>query len=737
MWPTVDPVRLEARHVAGDQAGCTGGRNDGRPGEDLSDGRGIWRRGQGVRQFRSLRVAVFLGVAAILGVTAAVILPSTTALLERSFVSEREREATNTIDLFATSLRERFQSLIRQKVDAVEQRKTALRDQGDQVVSVLSALRRLAANGGMSETAARNTALQWLSDQPRSEARYVIVYDGEMRVLIHPDASLLGQTLIDGRDMKGRPAFRAAQEDVLQYGDTFSTFPWQSLDATETRLKFGYFRNFEPWGWTVAVIADAEDVQRAADAQMAQMIRDLTNSVHALRLGDRGRAMIFDGQGRLVIPPQGGDAACAAISAAVDSCADAFAMLPQTLPRQDTIAVPPPAGADDVVLYAHLFKPLDWRVTMLLSRDDILGPAHEVTRNQALLLGSVLVLSFLAAYPLSGWLVRPLRRLEVRVRALASQDFTQDAPPDPGLRRMIDDRADEIGRLASAFAFMDETLRAKIRELIRVTEERMRIEGELAAARDIQEGLLPKTFPPFPDRPEINLHARLVPAKEVGGDLFDFYFAEGRHFYFVVGDVSGKGVPAALFMAITRTLLKTSAEKGLTPAEMLAEVNDMLARDNPNTMFVTLFCGRIDLAAGQLEYCNAGHNPPLLLRRGATAPEALSTVCGPALGVMEDMPYRAMSLDLRAGDELLVYTDGVTEAHNPDKALYGDDRLLRVSAGGMAADPKRFVDRLFDDIDDFVAGADQSDDITVFALHYAGPGADATTAAPEALRSIG
>lgn len=691
--------------------------------------------GRGVLRFHSLRVAVFLGVALILGVTAGVILPSTTILLERSFVAERDREARNTVDLFATSLRERFQALIRQKVDTVEQRKRSLEDHGNQVVSVLQSFRGMAATGRMSETEARNAALDWLVSQPRSETRYILVYDGQMRMLVHPDIARLGQTLLDGVDMKGRPTFAAARADVLTYGNTFSTFERPSLDETSTRLKFGFFRGFAPWDWTVAIIADAEDVQRAADAQIDQMIRDLTTSVHALRLGDRGRAMIFDGAGHMVIAPQGGDAACAAVTTGAGGCGDLFHMLPGDLPRQRTTGVTPPDDAGDLVLYAYLFRPLDWRVALVLSRDDILGPAHEVTRNQALLLGSVLVLSFLAAYPLSGLLVRPLRRLEVRVRALSSQDFTRDAEPDADLARLIDDRRDEIGRLAGAFAFMDRTLREKIRELIKITEERMRIEGELAAARDIQEGLLPKTFPPFPGRPEINLNARLISAKEVGGDLFDFFFAEDRYFYFVVGDVSGKGVPAALFMAITRTLLKTSAEKGLSPAGMLAEVNDMLARDNPNTMFVTLFCGRLDLASGRLEYCNAGHNPPLLLRKGA-APEALTTVCGPALGVIEDMPYRAMALDLMPGDDLLVYTDGVTEAHNPQNVLYGEPRLFGIAEPGMQGDPAGFVDRLFDDITEFVDGAAQSDDITVFALHYAGP-AEAASNPPAALRSIG
>ncbi|MFD0388054.1 SpoIIE family protein phosphatase [Tistrella bauzanensis] len=566
-------------------------------------------------RFHSLRVAVFLGVALILGVTAGVILPSTTILLERSFVAERDREARNTVDLFATSLRERFQALIRQKVDTVEQRKRSLEDHGNQVVSVLQSFRGMAATGRMSETEARNAALDWLVSQPRSETRYILVYDSQMRMLVHPDIARLGQTLLDGVDMKGRPTFAAARADVLTYGNTFSTFERPSLDETSTRLKFGFSAAL-PLG------LDCGDHRRCRGCPTRRRCPDRPDdprSDHQRSRAAAGRSRPGDDL-RWRRPdgdrPQGGDAACAAVTTGAGGCGDLFHMLPGDLPRQRTMGIAPPDDAGDLVLYAYLFRPLDWRVALVLSRDDILGPAHEVTRNQALLLGSVLVLSFLAAYPLSGLLVRPLRRLEVRVRALSSQDFTRDAEPDADLARLIDDRRDEIGRLAGAFAFMDRTLREKIRELIKITEERMRIEGELAAARDIQEGLLPKTFPPFPGRPEINLNARLISAKEVGGDLFDFFFAEDRYFYFVVGDVSGKGVPAALFMAITRTLLKTSAEKGLSPAGMLAEVNDMLARDNPNTMFVTLFCGRLDLASGRLEYCNAGHNPPLLLRKG-------------------------------------------------------------------------------------------------------------------------
>jgi sigma-B regulation protein RsbU (phosphoserine phosphatase) len=273
--------------------------------------------------------------------------------------------------------------------------------------------------------------------------------------------------------------------------------------------------------------------------------------------------------------------------------------------------------------------------------------------------------------------------------------------------------------LAEAFTFMDHALRENIHDLMETTAAKERIQSELTIARDIQIGLLPKIFPPFPDRGEMDLHAVLVSAKEVGGDLFDFFFLDDRRLVFAVGDVADKGVPAALFMAITKTLIKVAAEKTPDPAAILERVNDDLSVDNPNAMFVTLFIGILDVETGELSYANGGHNKPVLMRHGVAA--WVQGASGPACGVMDGVPYKPLTMTLEAGDSLLVYTDGVTEAMSPTQKVFGDGHLLDITRGLERQPANETVTAVMEAVHEHVDGADQSDDITMLCLRWNGP----------------
>ena len=240
----------------------------------------------------------------------------------------------------------------------------------------------------------------------------------------------------------------------------------------------------------------------------------------------------------------------------------------------------------------------------------------------------------------------------------------------------------EIGVLADSFNEMIRKLKESIEELKVTTAAKERFESELNVAHDIQMGILPKVFPPFPDRHEIDIYATLEPAKEVGGDLYDFFFLDEDNLCFAVGDVSGKGVPAALFMAMTKTLIKTKATRNLTPDTVLTRVNQDLTLDNPSLMFVTLFLGILNVRTGELEYSNGGHNPPYIIRKDLEL-EAMETTHGIALGVMEDVSYQSKKILLNKGEKVFIFTDGVTEATNERYELFSGERLEKeLSATG-------------------------------------------------------
>jgi sigma-B regulation protein RsbU (phosphoserine phosphatase) len=252
-----------------------------------------------------------------------------------------------------------------------------------------------------------------------------------------------------------------------------------------------------------------------------------------------------------------------------------------------------------------------------------------------------------------------------------------------------------------------------------IRDQKERMERELDVARHIQLNMLPVPSPARAPHPEFLIAARMQPARQVGGDLYDYFFRGDGRLYFCVGDVSGKGVPAALFMAITKALIRSQTTDQASCAAILAHVNDQVESSQDGGIFVTVFLGVLDLATGLMRYANAGHNAPYVLRRGGVI-ESLDGPIGPALGILAGASLTDGETHLAAGDSLLVYTDGVTEARAPNRDMYGEHRLLACLAARASAAPEDILDALSDDLDRFVRGAEQSDDITVLALQYRG-----------------
>jgi sigma-B regulation protein RsbU (phosphoserine phosphatase) len=249
--------------------------------------------------------------------------------------------------------------------------------------------------------------------------------------------------------------------------------------------------------------------------------------------------------------------------------------------------------------------------------------------------------------------------------------------------------------------------------------QKQKIEGELGVAREIQLAMVPKMLPKTPDWPECGLYADLNSAREVGGDFYDFFLDKDGKLVIAIGDVSDKGVPAALFMAVTKTLLKGMSEPGQMPHELLEKVNREVAESNELNMFVTIFCAKLDLATGELWYSNAGHNPPVLLRKGQR-PEWLDLPPGLVLGALPMSVFRTGKILLNPGDALFTYTDGVTEAMDPASGMFSEERLIATLKPLAGAAPKELVEAVGTAVKAFAAGAPQSDDVTMLALRYRG-----------------
>jgi serine phosphatase RsbU (regulator of sigma subunit)/HAMP domain-containing protein len=329
-------------------------------------------------------------------------------------------------------------------------------------------------------------------------------------------------------------------------------------------------------------------------------------------------------------------------------------------------------------------------------------------RKILLMMGTLTLVLAAAVGQLTALMMKPLRRL--------SQGVAQVARGDLSFRQPVTSR-DEIGDLARAFNKMVSDLNTYIQNLTETTAAKEKIESELRIAHDIQMGILPKIFPPFPQIREIDLHAVIHPAKEVGGDFYDFFMLDDDWLCLVIGDVSGKGVPASLLMAVTITLLRAKSGKTLAPDEVLRRVNADLCADNENHMFVTLFLGVLNVRTGELAYCNCGHNLPYRLSADGRVVQ-LEKSRTLALGFMPDFPYETRRLSLGPGEGVVLYTDGVTEAMDASFNEFNEERLER-SLARIAGGDAEAIDRwVVKDVRAFVGDAPQSDDIAMLTLRY-------------------
>ena len=242
------------------------------------------------------------------------------------------------------------------------------------------------------------------------------------------------------------------------------------------------------------------------------------------------------------------------------------------------------------------------------------------------------------------------------------------------------------------------------------------LKGDLAIASEIQQAILPRVFPPFPEiADKLDIAASMTPAKDVGGDFYDLFRIDDERIGFVIADVSGKGIPAAIFMAVSRTLIRATGVRGGSPAECIAYSNKLLAAESVDCMFVTVFYGIININTGEINYCNAGHNPPYVLKHDGKV-EQLPTMGDCMVGAIDGLPYHEATLQLEKGDALVMYTDGVTEAMNIDYQQFGEERLEETLEDVAMHNCQEMVDAIKSDVAAFAGEAEQSDDITVLTL---------------------
>ena len=365
-------------------------------------------------------------------------------------------------------------------------------------------------------------------------------------------------------------------------------------------------------------------------------------------------------------------------------------------------------GEESYVFYKPLGQ-TGCSMAIVCPERDIFSGFDRLRRSVMIIISGGLLLMLYVFIRIITHELKPLRRLARGAETIASGQF--DAPL-PDLQRI-----DEIGQLSQSFGNMQQSLVKYIDELKDTTAQKASIESDLRIANGIQMGMLPEKFPTRDDRDDVQLYASLTPAKEVGGDLFDFYFRDEKLF-FCIGDVSGKGVPASLYMAVTRSTFRTVSAHESMPDHIVMTMNQTITDMNKTLMFVTLFVGVLDLPTGRLRFCNAGHDAPLLIGSGVGELTCDSNI---PVGIMPTWDYSLQEAQLSTGTTIFLFTDGLTEAMNADNVEFQMDRVKEVALRALSHqqhEPRQLIAQMTEAVHQFVGDAEQSDDLTMMAIQY-------------------
>ncbi|WP_294486104.1 SpoIIE family protein phosphatase [uncultured Mailhella sp.] len=646
----------------------------------------------------SLRSKLFLLVGAAISLAAVpIILFSRASLLESGM--EREREAfVNTVMLVEDGLSVRYLNLLTSEVESVLQSKKDLRQYA---VMMRDMLLQEHGNG-------EKISLERWSAALNAEGLSLAFYDMYGRAEL--GGSLTDLVLADGRqDFKGQStrSMLAHREAVADGQFAVVRVPGEGGQELPVLVCFMPVRNR---GTLVlaAPVADAEKSRKQLESRMALGIQERLDT---LELSRGASISVVSSDGR-VLAGKGEPMQLSSIPRAVLELAGRG-----QAQEGDT------EGSENPVLYRlAYFKAMDWYVAAAIPLSAINGPAEMLTRHLFAVAAVLLALSLMLMLVLTMRIIAPLRLLTRRAGEIAREDFSSERGvgfSDDIVEGLPVDRKDEVGQLAGAFAHMVKALDENIRRLVDTLAVRQRLQGELNAAHDIQMGILP---PPdgAPKSLGYSAAAFLEPAKEVGGDLYDFFTAPDGRQAVVIGDVSDKGVSAALFMSMTVTLVRYALAEGLSCSEAMLRINERLAENNPSCMFVTLFIGLFDPATGRLDYASGAHCPPFVVNPNADVPvRMLTETSGPLVGAMQGLDYEACHAVIAPGEYCLLYTDGVSEAMNEKLELFGEERIAATLEQLRGASPDEVLHGVMTAVKKYRGKAPQSDDITMLCFRRA------------------
>ena len=479
------------------------------------------------------------------------------------------------------------------------------------------------------------------------------------------------------------------------------------------------------------------DGKLAAVLQGSTMLSVIQNFISDVWVGDNGFSIMVSNEGQLVYSPResGELEMINDMSTDIRNTGNATlaALIRDALDKESGIGKVEIDGESYYAAFARMSS-IGWTLITFVPESEVEQPTEALLseldkisanaseqysrsfRRSSLLLLIVVILLIInasvAAVSFSGKIINPIHVMTQRIEDVTGEQFVFQ----------MDDvyrTGDEIEILANTFGKLSDQMEEYLRHILAMTAEKERVGTELALATRIQADMLPNKFPAFPDRQEFHVFASMTPAKEVGGDFYDFFFVDDDRLALVIADVSGKGIPAAMFMMMAKNMIQNQAMAGHSPQEVLGTVNQLICENNKEEMFVTVWFGILDLGSGILTAANAGHEYPIIKTPDGPF-EVFKDKHGFVLGTMEGMRYKEYELHLEPGAKLFVYTDGLSEAQNSEEELFGRNRIVQALNSAMDESPEGLLRAVDEAVGEFVGDAEQFDDLTMLCVEYSG-----------------
>jgi phosphoserine phosphatase RsbU/P len=660
-------------------------------------------------------------IAAVLMATAVLFMLAASHETNKAMTEAGEQAATGLLDAIMLDIATQHSELVFFQQYSLDRYKRRLMDVAGIVADLAGYYYSESSIGVLPFGVARTSLLEAAKKLRYGHNDYFFIYDRRNVCISHPSPGMIGRDMSDFLDKQGRPLIPLAWAATQSGEGYFDLIAFPRLGEEKDESKLVYFKRVEGFDFLLGAGVYIDDIARDVERKKKEVVADLQNTLEGIRIAKTGNLWLFTGKGEVLAHPKlSGKPGDSEQDKRAESTVNNFIQAAHgdgVLHYNWDSPEDPGHFVHPKVAWVRHFAPMDWYLTAAVYKEELTAPAKATLRRQSLFLVGILVLSLGAGWLFASKVTTPLSRLSRHAQNLAANDFTSPA----GAAEVLPDLTfpNEIKSLASTIGEMESKLADYLSRLTETTMAKERIQSELRIAHRIQMDMLPPPPPRIAPWTALDLFALLTPAKEVGGDLFDYFTVGDELVCLLVGDVSGKGVPAALFMAQCKALARGFAQRGLDPGEILSRVDGELSLGNAECMFVTLFLGVLDPKTGELAFCNAGHNPPYLIGpegfcRAVTAQPNLP------LGLDMGAAFATVRMKLAVGESLVIYTDGVTEAQTEAKELFSATRLEAVLTTCAGFPAKTLAETVFEAVETFEAGAERADDITILAVRFLG-----------------